>query len=156
MVLGIHIVCLRVTNLEPYSHCTIATTTTTSTTTAECSKTARAVKSHTENLDARKEKDEARAEMKRLQALKENDMEAYSNLVQDTKNGRLKFLLNETDSYISTINRMIQEQRVLTVEEIEAASKASIAGAEGASGSAGAMEEGEGSPRGGELHCWLY
>ena len=52
------------------------------------------------------------------QALKENDMEAYSNLVQDTKNGRLKFLLNETDSYISTINRMIQEQRVLTVEEV--------------------------------------
>lgn len=45
-------------------------------------------------------------------------MEAYSNLVQDTKNGRLKFLLNETDSYISTINRMIQEQRVLTVEEV--------------------------------------
>ena len=33
----------------------------------ECSKTARAVKLHTENLDARKEKDEAKAEMKRLQ-----------------------------------------------------------------------------------------
>ena len=146
--------CLRVTNLEQNSHCTITTTTAT-----ECSKTARAVKSHTENLDARKEKDEARAEMKRLQALKENDMEAYSNLVQDTKNGRLKFLLNETDSYISTINRMIQEQRVLTVEEVEAASKASIAGAEGAAGAgigAGAVEEGEGSPRGGECHCWLY
>lgn len=74
-----------------------------------------------ENLDARKEKDESRAEMRRLQALKENDMEAYANLVQDTKNGRLKFLLNETDSYISTINRMIQEQRVLTPEEEAAA-----------------------------------
>lgn len=35
--------------------------------TSECSKTARAVKLHTENLDARKEKDEAKAEMKRLQ-----------------------------------------------------------------------------------------
>jgi SNF2 family DNA or RNA helicase len=88
---------------------------------AECSKAARAVKTQLESLDARKEKDEARAEMRRLQALRENDMEAYTSLVQDTKNGRLKFLLNETDSYIATINRMIQEQRVLTPEEEAAA-----------------------------------
>jgi SNF2 family DNA or RNA helicase len=87
----------------------------------ECSKAARAVKTQLESLDARKEKDEARAEMRRLQALRENDMEAYSSLVQDTKNGRLKFLLNETDSYIATINRMIQEQRILTPEEEAAA-----------------------------------
>jgi ATP-dependent helicase STH1/SNF2 len=79
------------------------------------------VKTQLESLDARKEKDEARAEMRRLQALRENDMEAYTSLVQDTKNGRLKFLLNETDSYIATINRMIQEQRILTPEEEAAA-----------------------------------
>ncbi len=98
---------------------------------AECSKAARAVKTHMENQDARKEKDEARAEMRRLQALRENDMEAYTSLVQDTKNGRLKFLLNETDSYIATINRMIQEQRVLTPEEEQLAAAAAFRAAGG-------------------------
>ena len=104
---------------------------------AECSKAARAVKTHMENQDARKEKDEARAETRRLQALRENDMEAYTSLVQDTKNGRLKFLLNETDSYIATINRMIQEQRVLTPEEeqLAAAAAASSEESDKASGS---------------------
>jgi ATP-dependent helicase STH1/SNF2 len=70
------------------------------------------VKLLVENVDAKKEKDEARAEIRRLQALKENDMEAYAALVADTRNGRLKFLLNETDTYIATINKMIQDQRV--------------------------------------------
>jgi hypothetical protein len=45
------------------------------------------------------------------QALRENDMESYMKLVSETKNQRLQFLLNETDSYIATINRMIEEQR---------------------------------------------
>ncbi len=65
-----------------------------------------------ESHDFKKEKDEQRAEMKRLQALKENDMEAYNQLVQETKNSRLKFLLNQTDTYINTINQLIQDQRV--------------------------------------------
>jgi hypothetical protein len=85
------------------------------------------VKAQLETLDARKEKDEARAEMRRLQALRENDMAAYASLVQDTKNGRLKFLLNETDSYIATINKMIQDQRVLTPEEVAAEARAAKA-----------------------------
>lgn len=38
-------------------------------------------------------------------------MEEYMNLVKETKNGRLQFLLKETDNYLTTINRMIQEQR---------------------------------------------
>ena len=74
---------------------------------------ARLAMMHVERADSMKGKDEARAEMRRIQALQENDMEAYANLIKDTKNGRLKFLLNETDTYISEINRMIQEQRVV-------------------------------------------
>lgn len=65
-----------------------------------------------ENSDAKKQKDEAKAEIRRLQALKENDMEAYMSLVDNAKNGRLKFLLNETEGYIATINKMIQDQRI--------------------------------------------
>ena len=40
-----------------------------------------------------------------MQALKENDMEAYTKLLQDTKNDRLLFLVSQTDSYIATINQ---------------------------------------------------
>lgn len=32
-------------------------------------------------------------------------------LVQETKNSRLKHLLSETETYLNTINRMVQEQR---------------------------------------------
>jgi len=79
---------------------------------ADCTKMARLVKMWVENQDFKKEKDECRAEMRRLQALKENDMEAYNQLVQETKNSRLKFLLSQTDSYMNTINQLIQDQRI--------------------------------------------
>ena len=38
-------------------------------------------------------------------------MDAYKKMIQETKNSRLKYLLNQTDSYILTINSLIQEQR---------------------------------------------
>ena len=38
-------------------------------------------------------------------------MEMYTQMVQETKNARLRYLLNETDSYIEIINKMIQDQR---------------------------------------------
>lgn len=50
--------------------------------------------------------------MRRLQALKENDMEAYVKLVQETKNERLHYLINQTDSYLAAINEMVQNQRL--------------------------------------------
>ena len=56
-------------------------------------------------------------EKERIQALKENNMDAYAKMIQDTKNTRLKFLLNQTDSYITQINDLIQVQR----EESESA-----------------------------------
>jgi hypothetical protein len=45
--------------------------------------------------------------------IKENDMEAYAKLVQETKNDRLHFLLNQTDTYLDTINKMVQNQRYM-------------------------------------------
>ena len=76
------------------------------------SKVMKQMKLFVENQDFKKEKDEYRAEMRRLQALKENDMEAYNQLVQETKNSRLKFLLSQTDTYINTINQLIKDQRI--------------------------------------------
>lgn len=46
-----------------------------------------------------------------MQALKENNMEAYIALVQETKNSRLKYLLSQTDEYIAIINRLVKDQR---------------------------------------------
>merc|ERR1711871_1913021 len=79
-------------------------------------KIVKAVKTWAEERDKTKERDEAQAERDRLQALKENNMEEYAKLIQDTKNTRLKYLLNQTDSYIATINSMIQEQKDTGVE----------------------------------------
>lgn len=44
----------------------------------------------------RREKDSIKSEAKRIQALRENDMESYMKLVSETKNQRLQHLLNET------------------------------------------------------------
>jgi SNF2 family DNA or RNA helicase len=51
--------------------------------------------------------------MRRIQALKENDMEAYGKLVQETKNERLHFLMNQTDTYLAAINEMVQKNQRL-------------------------------------------
>ena len=37
-------------------------------------------------------------------------MEAYSALVQETRNDRLKFLLNKTDEYIDQISGLLKDQ----------------------------------------------
>ena len=41
-------------------------------------------------------------------------MAAYVELVQQTKNTRLKYLLSQTDEYIAIINRMVKDQRTDT------------------------------------------
>ena len=45
-----------------------------------------------------------------MQALRENDMDAYARLLQETKNDRLHFLVSQTDSYLAAINKMVQSQ----------------------------------------------
>lgn len=77
----------------------------------DCIKLARALKQRFDDIDVRKQREETKTEARRLQALRENDMDSYLKLVQDTKNDRLKYLINETDTYINAINLMIQQQR---------------------------------------------
>jgi SNF2 family DNA or RNA helicase len=72
---------------------------------------AKGVRSYLDYVDVRKEKDKSKDEARRLQALKENDMDAYNKLVAETKNDRLHYLIEQTDGYIATINRMVQDQR---------------------------------------------
>jgi uncharacterized protein YoxC len=77
----------------------------------ECARTAKAVKLWSELSESRRDREEAKQEMRRIQALRENDMEAYSKLVQETKNERLHYLMNQTDSYLAKINELVQNQR---------------------------------------------
>ena len=77
----------------------------------EVARAAKAVKTHFDLIEYRKEKDETNAEAKRIKALKENDMEGYLKLVQETKNDRLHFLINQTDSFILKIQHMMEGQR---------------------------------------------
>jgi hypothetical protein len=73
---------------------------------------AKSVKVFIESQDDRKKKEESKAESKRMQALRENNMEAYTKLVKETKDVRLQYLLTQTDSYIVKISEMVQAQRV--------------------------------------------
>lgn len=60
--------------------------------------------------EKRKEKDAIQAERARLAALKANDMTAYSKLLEETKNDRLKFLLDKTEEHFTQISSLLQER----------------------------------------------
>eukprot|EP01041_Mallomonas_annulata_P001914 gene1914-3715_t len=85
---------------------------------SEASRTARNVKQYIETIETRKEKDENKAETRRLQALKENDMEAYSKLVQETKNVRLQYLL-------SAIHKLVNDSKVEVDDDDDSEEKVS-------------------------------
>lgn len=78
---------------------------------AEVSKLARAVRDHIDRKEKQKERNAELVERDRLAALKANDMRAYSALLEETKNERLKFLLSKTDDYINQVSALLSEQR---------------------------------------------
>lgn len=70
-----------------------------------------ALKVYVENLEEQKGKEASAQEALRLEALKDKDMDAYANMLSETKDARIKYLLNETDSCVSTINKLISKQK---------------------------------------------
>jgi len=106
---------------------------------ADAKKAAFAVKAWQETADSRKEKMELRYEAARVKALKENDMEAYAKLLQETKNDRLHYLLNQTDTYLATINKMVQEQREMGDDNNNASAGRSSASSSAAAGSGSSL-----------------
>jgi hypothetical protein len=76
----------------------------------ETSKFAKSVRDFVAAEERKKQKNEVNEEKARLNALKANDMEAYTVLVQETRNDRLKFLLNKTDEYIDQISGLLKDQ----------------------------------------------
>jgi hypothetical protein len=77
---------------------------------AELSKFSKSVRDYVAAEQRKREKDVVNEEKARIAALKANDMEAYSALVQETRNDRLQFLLNKTDEYIDQISGLLKDQ----------------------------------------------
>jgi ATP-dependent helicase STH1/SNF2 len=57
------------------------------------------------------EKIKERDEKQRMKALRENDMSAYTDLVKKKKDDRLQFLLDETDSLLSSLREFVEKQK---------------------------------------------
>jgi hypothetical protein len=83
----------------------------------EVGKFARSVRDFVAQQERLKEKSEANEERARIAALRANDMEAYTALVQDTRNDRLKFLLDKTGEYMEEISSMLKGQQHEQVDD---------------------------------------
>ena len=79
----------------------------------EIIKLQKAIKNYYELIELKKDKEDLKNETKRIQLLKTNNIDEYMKLINETKNQRLHYLLNQTDNYIKQINTMIEQQRML-------------------------------------------
>ena len=86
----------------------------------EAGKIARAIRDKLKKDDQQKEKESEQAERARLAALRANDMSAYTALLEDTKNDRLKFLLDKTDECMNQISSLLQSRAEEEEEDIKA------------------------------------
>jgi ATP-dependent helicase STH1/SNF2 len=78
---------------------------------ADALKLARTIRDSMDKETKKKEKDAIQAERARLAALKANDMTAYSKLLEETKNERLKFLLDRTEKHFSQISSLLENRK---------------------------------------------
>jgi hypothetical protein len=76
----------------------------------EVTRLAKAVREVLSKEEKRLARDGLAAEKARLAALKANDMTAYSQLLEETKNDRLKFLLEKTEKHFSQISTLLQQR----------------------------------------------
>jgi hypothetical protein len=77
----------------------------------EQSKLAKAARMSLEVQVSKAKREEIKVELQRLQALKANDMATYVQMLANTKNDRLQFLISQTDSFLQAINQKIQSER---------------------------------------------
>eukprot|EP00980_Cylindrotheca_fusiformis_P020062 scaffold7139_cov115-Cylindrotheca_fusiformis.AAC.12 len=77
----------------------------------EALRLAKTIRDNSDKESKKREKDMVAAEKARLAALKANDMDAYSKLLEETKNERLKFLMDKTESHFSQISTSLLQSR---------------------------------------------
>jgi ATP-dependent helicase STH1/SNF2 len=92
---------------------------------AEAKRIASAVRDRFSKEEKKREKDSDQAERARLAALRANDMDAYSQLLEETKNQRLKFLLEKTDECITQISSLLQKRSTMDNNAAEFATASS-------------------------------
>jgi hypothetical protein len=71
---------------------------------------ARTIRDSFDKEEKKKGKDAVAQEKARLAALKANDMTAYSKLLEDTRNDRLKYLLDETEKHFTEISSLLEDR----------------------------------------------
>lgn len=77
----------------------------------DANRIAKLIRDNFDKEGKKKEKDAVAAERARLAALKANDMDAYSKLLEETKNDRLKFLMDKTERHFSQISTSLLQER---------------------------------------------
>lgn len=77
---------------------------------ADALKLAKIIQDSFDKEEKKKEKDAVLAEKARLAALKANDMTAYARLLEETRNERLKFLLEKTEKHFTKISELLQKR----------------------------------------------
>ena len=85
----------------------------------DCAKVARAIRDQLRKAEVAKEKDVENNEKARIAALRANDMAAYTSLLEDTKNERLKFLLDKTDECMNRISTLLRSRAEEEEEDIK-------------------------------------
>ena len=75
---------------------------------------AQGVKKHIERKSMAVERDAEREQKDRIKALKENNMDAYLELVRKSKNERIEFLLSQTDKYLVSLSSLVSDQKQVT------------------------------------------
>ncbi|KAA8493126.1 Chromatin structure-remodeling complex subunit snf21 [Porphyridium purpureum] len=98
-----------------------------------CRGTGRAVVKHFDELAKSQEKAEREAQKARMQKLMHEDEEGYIEMVRNSKNKRLKELLNQTDEYLKQLGATVKK----TQREAKSRRRGGGAGASG--GDAGGM-----------------
>jgi ATP-dependent helicase STH1/SNF2 len=78
---------------------------------ADALRVAKLIRDNADKETKKKEKDVVAMERARLAALKANDMDAYSKLLEETKNERLKFLMDKTEKHFSQISTSLLQER---------------------------------------------
>ncbi|CUV04745.1 unnamed protein product [Cryptosporidium hominis] len=68
------------------------------------------------SIQSQKQINLERKERERLRLLRENDLEAYLELVKETKNRRLQELINQTDRFLLDIGLRVQDQKMVGSE----------------------------------------
>jgi len=96
---------------------------------SEVTRLARSVRDFFVDKAKRKDKDEDNAERARIAALKANDMVAYTALLEEKRNDRLKFLLDKTGDFMNQISNSINNKR--DGEQVDLLDMTTIGGSDG-------------------------